>query len=163
MTLTDEETKQIRERLEKATPGPWIRSGVRLKQIIEDTIWVGPDDFKIIALPIGRTAKQQAEALRDGDFIAHARTDLPLLLASYDALIARVKELEDGLRPWANAAAEIPAEVEDFKLVAHVPAGPHAHPFSRMGAHFTAGNLRTASALLSKPQAHDTSTGDKKP
>lgn len=102
------------------------------------------------------TPKQVAAAcdlLRDeGD----ANQRYQALIADYleaqsealQALQTRVGELERALKPFAKAADNIPDDQGPFKVVAHVPAGPHAAQFRAMSAHLTAGNFRVAKALL---------------
>lgn len=59
----------LEELAKKATPGPWMRSGVRQK-ITEDCIMVGRDGFLFLALPVGRNPKEHAGAFMDAAYIA---------------------------------------------------------------------------------------------
>lgn len=63
----------------------------------------------------------------------------------------------EALEPFAAAAACVPADQEDFKVVAYVPAGHHADAFNKMAQFLTAGNFRRLAALndaiLALPQA----------
>jgi len=86
--MTDEELKAIRDRCLKATPGPWFRdyqppgpgAAVQYREHI-----ITSDGQYVLARPSpayagpGRDAREQE--LRDGQFAAHARSDVPALLA----------------------------------------------------------------------------------
>jgi hypothetical protein len=63
------------------TPGPWQRSGVRVKLGAEDCLQVGPDSFAIAFLPIGNRPKEQAGAIADACLIAAAPDMLKALQA----------------------------------------------------------------------------------
>ncbi len=64
------------------------------------------------------------------------------------AALERVKALEAGAKPFIDAALQIPAEVEDFKVIAHVPGGPNAKAYLRVSELLTAGAFRQARAAL---------------
>jgi hypothetical protein len=66
------------------TPGPWQRSGVRIKLGAEDCLQVGPDGFAIAFLPIGNRPMEQAGAIADARLIAAA----PELLEALRLLLA---------------------------------------------------------------------------
>lgn len=77
--MTDEELKAIEERANAATPGPWrgfdtgVLSGPR---------WV-----------VGNEESRQFYNLADGRFIAHAREDVPALIAEVRRLRAENERL----------------------------------------------------------------------
>ena len=72
----------IEARANAATPGPWEReTGERERQYVAAVPMGGKRSYAIVADSGGR------HPWADADFIAHARTDVP-------ALIARVRELE---------------------------------------------------------------------
>lgn len=92
--LTDAELKQMRERCDKATPGPWVPfvrpyqagwsvSGIATADTADTIISCAPNAFG------GRPGVES-----DRDFIAHARADIPRLLDEIDRLAGRVAELE---------------------------------------------------------------------
>lgn len=65
------------------------------------------------------------------------------------ALLSRIQVLEEALRPFAVSAGNIDfSDIEDFKVVAHVPAGAHAAAFQKLAALLTAGNFRAARQAL---------------
>ena len=84
-TLTPERKQEIRERIEKATPGPWQGGIAGLCNLVsfdgDDISGVG-----IIHNP------------RNLVFIAHARADLPDLMESHEALVEALTEL----RKWVE-------------------------------------------------------------
>ena len=76
--ISDERLAEIEARLEHATPGPWQRSGIRMK-LTADCIQVCTlDGSGWIFLPVG---KGQPGAIWDAEFVAHARQDVPDLIA----------------------------------------------------------------------------------
>lgn len=107
------DVKEIRDRTEKATPGPWIRRGVRHKIGPEEFLVVGPDGKNEVAfLSVGsqRGYKFQPDALRDGDFIAHARTDIPALLKELDRLTTELERAREALAEERAACLAIATE-----------------------------------------------------
>lgn len=75
--MTNEELRQIRERAEKATAGPW------------NTAYTTDDVFVLDEADIVLCASGRKE---DAEFIAHAREDIPKLLAEIDWLKCLVEE-----------------------------------------------------------------------
>ena len=73
-----ERVKEIRERLEKATPGPWCY-GAGNSSVLCD---VGIIDHKGFGILVNCGRSSGSETPEDGDFIAHSRTDVPDLLAA---------------------------------------------------------------------------------
>jgi hypothetical protein len=71
MRLTNEELAAIRERAEKATPGPWIDNGNEIVAECKPNLGIA-----------GAISDEDAE------FIAHARTDIPKLIAEVERLHA---------------------------------------------------------------------------
>ena len=63
-------------------------------------------------------------------------------------LLSALAEAEGALEPFKAAAELIPADREDFHVVAHVPGGPNADAFRRMAENLTAGNFRRAASAL---------------
>jgi len=94
--LSEEQLREIEERVNKATPGPW-RLGTY-------NVWAdGERPPRLIcdadtALAVReRFMMDQDDA--NSDFIAHARQDTPSLLSIVRELQAQVKELETRLNP----------------------------------------------------------------
>lgn len=127
--LTPERLDEIRARADAATPGEWGRLGPIQAVVLapfrsdgtpdEDAttstigLLVGPTDGAVAAVSITVLAELPDRddvgndpLWRDADFIAHARQDVPDLLAAIDALTAR-----------AEAAEQIVAKVS--RLVHH--------------------------------------------
>lgn len=81
----------VRARVEAATPGPWKK---RLPG------WLGPDRHKWGCVFFGPSPDEPYTTSplvpADAAFIAHARTDIPALLAVADAAAAAYDPLDDG-------------------------------------------------------------------
>jgi len=105
--MTKEKLQEIKDRCEKATSGPWfvegplspeeagIPAGVSCSIIYE----VAPAT-DIDPVDIGYIAENCEDPLtlygtNNAEFIAHAREDIPLLIADNERLEALVKELQD--------------------------------------------------------------------
>lgn len=90
--MTEAELSAIEARVNAATPGPW--------NVIEEND-VGPNDEGYWAwlevgpakvdMPTGGPEKEKKQAESDAEFIAHARADVP-------ALIAEVRRLQQPIR-----------------------------------------------------------------
>lgn len=108
--MTDAEKDAIRQRVEKATKGPW-RKATRE----EAAWWYGPvftEDCVIVSKPeeMAVAATNDDGILTDqeianAEFIAHARQDVPALLAALEASEQRVKALEAQLRERVPAGS----------------------------------------------------------
>lgn len=79
--MTQEQLDTIRRRTEKATEGPWG---------VEGPAQCGPSDT-LVVYPVedGGTLAYVQPSWDDAGFIAHARTDVPALLAEVERLRAR--------------------------------------------------------------------------
>jgi hypothetical protein len=78
--------EQIKQRADKATPGPW--HDVWFGSLNCGVIWRGEEANKRTVL-----AGTQIEIRADAEFVAHARTDIPALLAHIDELTAENERL----------------------------------------------------------------------
>lgn len=67
--MNDEKLEEIRARAEAATPGPWAVDGEPSNRIV----WCSPEDRVCFMTSDGG-------GVENGNFIAHARTDIPALL-----------------------------------------------------------------------------------
>lgn len=76
--MTDEELEAIRARAEAATPGPWFVCSEHETEIQRNEIGCGFQNGGLIA-----DCCIQAD---DGRFIAHAREDIPALLAEIERI-----------------------------------------------------------------------------
>jgi len=116
--MTDEELKAIRERCEAATPGPWLPS-IHGFQILTGDSWNticvfwerSSSGAKFHHLPRWEDGRAASREGANCDFIAHAITDVPALLAEVErlrrdnwnlnyqikGLRRRIHELEDEL------------------------------------------------------------------
>ena len=98
--MTDEELQAIRERAEKATPGPWEANEVGLYVIAP--LARGKESIARMPYPYGDTSDNQSNAA----FIAHARTDIPALLAEVERLRVVERSVQFADSPEAQAAIE---------------------------------------------------------
>jgi len=91
----------IRERADAATPGPWATA---LEVDHDGQYWVvTPPDGSVLfsVCKVGHKGEPKTE--EDAEFIAHARTDIPALLAHIDALHTLLVNLVDGIDGyWAS-------------------------------------------------------------
>jgi len=80
----------IKARCEAATPGPWVW------HIGGDHDWLGPEDGLAI-LDDGSAAGEYQQVIAgdspDGEFIAHAREDVPVLVAEIERLWASLEAI----------------------------------------------------------------------
>lgn len=86
--LTNEELTTIRERAEKATKGPWLVDNLGSGVVSEHAVsywWNGESD-EICSLSDGGEYIENTNAGNDAAFIAHAREDIPRLLAEIERL-----------------------------------------------------------------------------
>lgn len=89
MTITQKELATIRERAERATPGPW--------RVVPDNI----GGFPIFDVQ-DRLDRSLVHTVEDAEFIAHAREDIPRLLDALEAAYERERRLIDALRWYAK-------------------------------------------------------------
>jgi hypothetical protein len=68
--VSAERIEQIRRRLAAATPGPWSRHGADVHADVVGQLLTGRDGSSAI----------RAQADRDAEFVAHAHSDIALLL-----------------------------------------------------------------------------------
>jgi hypothetical protein len=81
--LAPEQVEEIRQRAEKATPGPWeTRFMYRMWHAVRTN-----------ARSLGLLLQSKDNDWADSDFTAHARTDVPALVTSHEALRAEVERL----------------------------------------------------------------------
>lgn len=101
--MTDAELDEIRGREQRATPGPWEfdTNGHYTLMCHENRHYCVRQGASPIALtgPVGYMPEQSA---MDGDFIAHAREDVPKLL---DALDAARNEAQAWKRDWERVVS----------------------------------------------------------
>lgn len=87
----------IRERLEKATPGVWrtVEKGNSIPSIaIETLAYVGEPSIKICS---GISPKT-----KNAEFIAHAHEDIPYLLDVIEQQQAEIEQAKKALADWRS-------------------------------------------------------------
>jgi hypothetical protein len=92
MTLSREQLDAIRERCEKASPGPWWQASHRTK-------CAPTQDARELSTLLCHFQDEDAPRFwrwdTDGEFVAAARSDIPALLAHVSALEAELTQLRD--------------------------------------------------------------------
>jgi uncharacterized small protein (DUF1192 family) len=123
--MTDEELQVIRARYEAATPGPWRVEHGRYSGAdwLIGSLGTGYFDngmhFVHITTNRVRASELYGNASVDAEFIAHAREDIPALLAEVERLRA---ELAKGGEIWLSSEnAKLRAEVERLRAEADKP------------------------------------------
>lgn len=84
--MNNERLKEISARCEAATEGPWLR-----RENVEDMLTVFVSNTRIAET--SRCNLLVNQMLRNADFIAHARQDLPDCLAEIERLNKRIGEI----------------------------------------------------------------------
>jgi hypothetical protein len=108
--MTEEQLAGIKARTSAATPGPWSAA---LLYDVTDTTYIDECEFGFIGdinapderagieyigfRAIEPDSPQQKQIHADATFIAHAREDVPALLAEIERLNKRIKDLESEL------------------------------------------------------------------
>lgn len=107
------------------------------------------DDFALVEFlgDVESAAQRSAGQAADPGIILTMR-QAKAAKARIEQLEAEKRELALALRPFAEAAANVPDDQPNSKVVASVPAGPHAAAFQRMSALLTAASFRQAAAVL---------------
>ena len=108
--LTDERMAEIEARCSNATPGPWASY---------EYMVLNTGEYSIVVCDSG----ENGESEKDAEFISHARTDIPDLLAKVKALreenenIAKEhkRELALAIDDYYNAWANQQVEMEQLK------------------------------------------------
>lgn len=97
--MTPEELAEIRARAEAATPGPWV---------VESGNWTGGEPWHQYrpAVPVkGRMfGGEPLTTEEDAEFCAHARTDVPRLLAAYEEATRTAEECRSARDLWEGRA-----------------------------------------------------------
>lgn len=129
-------TNDLRKLAEKATPGPWKTHLVDDTCIVADSVNVATtcDSSNVERSDSYNNDFERMEA--DAAYIAAANPQTSLaLLDERDALTARVAELEEALRPFADKAQQYEPNEDDDKDPA-------------WDAMFKIGDLRRAAAAM---------------
>ncbi|MRR32473.1 hypothetical protein EG834_19585 [bacterium] len=78
--LSNEYLTEVKERVDSATPGPWI-------SFVEGRDHFGGDSFIRVTMDDSMEDMYlQGASIADQDFIAHARQDIPMLLGEIERL-----------------------------------------------------------------------------
>lgn len=99
---------EIRERWEKATPGPWKAHDFGyggMEEPCSIVIHTGKFDWQDIngeGTSVIASMLWDSQEADNADAIAHAREDVPWLLAKIDRLDEQVKRIQKTIRPTGN-------------------------------------------------------------
>lgn len=106
--MSEQQLAEIRARVAGATAGPWMADGAE--------IYRAPWGYVVIDQWVGEMLRIEDEAASNADaqFVAHARTDVPSLLAEIDRLRTQVATIRRALLGTTDggeveAGFEIPA------------------------------------------------------
>src|SRR5262245_10223895 len=113
MALTPEQRDEIRAREQDVSPGPWtvaeridrLNGGTTLPILSGEM-----GHIAVIEYDSGGFQWPHAQARADAEFIAHARQDVPDLLAEVDRLTAELSDQDDDLAKTRTAYREIRTE-----------------------------------------------------
>ena len=91
--MTNEQLAAIKARCEKATPGPWEVRSIEPEEfdaVSDDTFYIMADKWEVASITtyerVIEPDWQRDDDEADADFIAHAREDIPALLAEVERL-----------------------------------------------------------------------------
>ncbi|MEH7521745.1 hypothetical protein V7149_00460 [Bacillus sp. JJ1503] len=94
--LTNEQLDAIRERVEKATSGPWfVKYGLDSAEV-----FVGDKRWIVAEIP----------KVSNAEFIAHAREDVPKLIAEIERLNEAIQQLSENREKWRISHGELEAD-----------------------------------------------------
>ena len=96
--MTEKELQKIKERCEKATPGPWKALNIPYNGYDDPEI-VTKDGTYICQTTYDMQSQSEKHNVdEDMEFIAHAREDIPKLIAEVEKLKKKVKQLRKKIR-----------------------------------------------------------------
>ncbi len=86
--MTTQELEAIKARCEAATPGPWefYEGGTYVMRLVEETNHLVTCVCDVLLDPEVRGKRPRGTSSANGAFIAHARTDVPALVAEVERL-----------------------------------------------------------------------------
>lgn len=105
---TELDEAAIRARLEAATPEPWEHVRVPFRDTASHSVKRG---HQVLAL-VGWEREEAERAPADAEFIAHARTDVRLLLTALDEARAEIEGHDRHRELWAQWLSDIATRAE---------------------------------------------------
>jgi len=94
--MTDEELNEIEARARAATPGPWIYKN-KSREVVNDSP----------GFLVARVHCPSLKFIRDGNFIAHVRDDVPALVREVRRLREIIKNEIDDILKEVNEEIEL--------------------------------------------------------
>ena len=104
--LTDADLRAIRERADKATPGPWVRNAAVMANggLLVYISQAGHHQENVAWVSTVNSDRPGEDAA----FIAHARDDIPALLTEVSRLRAEIEKLQHRRFPQTAAVTHQP-------------------------------------------------------
>ena len=136
-TMTDEEAKKIAERAAAALPGPWLYEGALLYEGAR-VVKTRPDGGHDLIAVVDAIIDEQEEAT--AKFIAHAREDIPALLAERERLISDAEKRFALGEHLSEAIAQVRWALGRFEHLRHLLGS--GHPTYEMYTALTADTQR---------------------
>lgn len=97
--MKQEQLQAIRERCEKATPGPWFVAEEGFGKKSCPTVYAAGKELRYIAFCDDKfNFEQMTDNLANAKFIAHAREDVPALLAEVERLQEALDKAEQRIK-----------------------------------------------------------------
>jgi hypothetical protein len=94
---------EIQDRVDAATPGPWKNFDPGWRYVVD------PHNDSICDLPTG-------SEFADANFIAHARSDIPRLLAEVEYANKRADQLQEGISAKVTSNIESAERMADYAV-----------------------------------------------
>jgi hypothetical protein len=107
--LNDEELEAIRKRAEAATEGPWEYVGG-----VHKLIYTHTPTYRVANIIVEELSEEP-----DGEFIAHARQDVPKLLAEIERLKGMTAWYRHAAKKYAENSYFNKKEIERLRKLAH--------------------------------------------
>lgn len=108
--LTQDDLNMIKERAKKATPGPWYADDERWPGNANLQYW-----FDTHYDGVGAAATKA-----DAEFIAHAREDIPRLVAEVERLRLAIREIQDITEDFNLENPEVRLRVNSLPVRGHL-------------------------------------------
>lgn len=114
--ITQERLEAIRQRAEKATAGPWTCTDSSVESKYAKSYWWGGEDNEVCSLSDGGEYIENLNAEADAKFIAHARQDIPDLLAEVERLRNEINFIANVDMSRAYDAEHVAVSVKSWAL-----------------------------------------------
>lgn len=106
--MTHDELQAIKARAEVATPGPWTTGAGKIRDGETRELVIAPNDDVIVAIAYGGFGNPVDRTSQDRKFIAHARTDVPALVAEVERLRGLLNIAENAIDRFMRYDGKLP-------------------------------------------------------